>query len=318
MSDRPDITAGPPLSVADATAHVVAEQARQIRRNGRTVRREGDAEAVHDMRVALRRLRSALRAVREHVDTPRTVRRGLRRLAKRLGRVRDQDVMIELLAAMPVPAAGAAEREGLERLVRRLRRRREKARRTLGRALKRRRYRGLLHRLDDVAEEPRVRHGGLALATPVLAETSAALAEAVAASAGMRTANPDPAELHELRIRFKRLRYALDFHASACGLAYDVERRMAHEMQDVLGAIHDRDLLLTWVAAGRKPFAGRWPVLTARLGAERTRLLRRFRRLRAEWARRTRPEPRTAEVEAPRFVNLEVQRVGLRLVNRAS
>ena len=314
MSDRPDIIAGPPLSVIDATAHVVAEQARQLRRNGRKAGRGGDGEAVHDMRVAVRRLRSALRAVDEHVAAPRAVRRGLRRIAKRLGRVRDQDVMIELLASLPLPAAGDAERGRLERLVQRLRRRRARTQRDLRRALQRRRYRKLLHRLDDVAEEPRARHSGFTLASRVLAETSESLGEAVAASAGMRATDPDPAALHALRIGFKRLRYALDFHASACGLAYDVERRMAHEMQDVLGAIHDRDLLLAWLAAGRKPFAGPWPALTARLGVERMRLRRRFRRLRAEWTRRTRPEPHVAPLEPPRFVNLEVQRVGLRLV----
>src|SRR6185436_9663347 len=114
--------------------------------------------------------------------------------------------------------------------------------------------------------------------------------------------------LHRLRIAFKRLRYALDLHAATCGMAYDVERRMAAEMQDVLGEIHDRDLALAWLAGTRKPWAGRWPGLTARLQAERTRLMRRFRRLRREWVTRTRPEPAVAPVEAPRFVNLEVQR----------
>jgi hypothetical protein len=55
-------------------------------------------------------------------------------------------------------------------------------------------------------------------------------------------------------------------------------------------------------------------VLSRRLAAERARLMRRFRRMRTEWLRRTRPEPKVAPLEPPRFVNLEVQPVTLRLV----
>jgi len=130
----------------------------------------------------------------------------------------------------------------------------------------------------------------------------------------MTATEPDAEALHGLRIMFKRLRYALDFHAAACGLAYDVERRLARAMQDVLGEIHDRDLLLEWLEDGRGAWHGPWPALRVRLAGERARLMRRFLRLRAEWSERTRPEPMVATLESPRFVNLEVQPVTLRLV----
>jgi CHAD domain-containing protein len=314
MTERPELSAGPPPSVLEAAAKVVAEQTREMRHQGKHLRRTGDPEAVHDLRVATRRLRTALRSVREHVASPKPLRGELRRLARRLGRVRDHDVMLERLGGMRLAGASRDERARLARLVGKLQDRRARARTDLVTALRRKRYRGLLDRLDDFADQPRAAHGDFTLATRVLAEESERLGAAVAKSAGMTVADPSPRALHALRIAFKRLRYALDFHASACGLAYDVERRLARGMQDVLGEIHDRDLLLGWLAQGKGPFHGPWPVLTRRLTAERSRLLRRFRRLRSEWTRRTRPEPQVAPLEPPRFVNLEVQPVTLRLV----
>src|SRR5436190_1727256 len=84
---RAGISAGPPPTVQEATVQVVAEQARELRRLGRKVRRKGREEPVHEMRTTIRRLRTALRSVQEHVDSPRRLRHGLRRLARALGRV---------------------------------------------------------------------------------------------------------------------------------------------------------------------------------------------------------------------------------------
>jgi CHAD domain-containing protein len=141
---------------------------------------------------------------------------------------------------------------------------------------------------------------------------------------------PSPGDLHQLRITIKRLRYLLDFHAETCGIAYDEERRLARELQDCLGEIHDHDLVLAWFAkaAGAAPrtrgrarrgpvkaalLAGPWPVLEQRLDLDRARLLRRFVRLRRRWVARTEPAGRVAPLEAPRFVSLEAAPVQLRL-----
>ncbi len=315
MSERPGISAGPPPTVQEAAVSVVAEQAREVRRLGKKVRKKGKVEPVHDLRTTIRRLRTALRSVREHVDSPRRLRRGLRRIARKLGKVRDQDVVIDRLASIELHGATALEREHLGRLIERLAAKRKRARRKLAKVLKGGRWRGMLKRLDEFIAVPRIGPDGeFVLATRALAEVSERLGETVARSTAMNAISPSPRALHALRIDFKRLRYALDFHASACGLSYDVERRMAREMQDVLGEIHDRDLLLGWLAAGQGAFKGQWPALTARLTAERARMLRRFRRLRREWMQRTRPEPQVATLEPPRFVNLEPQPVTLRLI----
>ncbi|MEW6731482.1 MAG: CHAD domain-containing protein [Acidobacteriota bacterium] len=61
-----------------------------------------DSEAVHDMRVSLRRLWAAMHSFHNcFADAPEFARliRHTRKLARRLGAVRDLDVMIEMLAA---------------------------------------------------------------------------------------------------------------------------------------------------------------------------------------------------------------------------
>lgn len=305
------MTRSAPLTVAQAVREVVSEQIRALRTHARVARRGRDVEAVHQLRVATRRLRAAFRVFCDHAPAPRKVVRGLRKLARELGPVRDHDVILGLLATHAVRELAGEERARFDRLMASLDRKRARAQRRLTTALTRPRFRKLLARLGRYARRP----GGDAVpASAALADAVTALSDAVARHPAMASPAPTPAALHDLRIAFKRLRYALDFHAAACGLAYDVERRMARELQDVLGSIHDHDLLLDWLAEGRGPFAGRWPALRLRLSRERQRLFRRFVKQRAAWLERT--QPAAAPLEEPRFVNLEPAPVALRLVSR--
>jgi CHAD domain-containing protein len=307
------LTSAPPLSVFDAAKQVFAEQTAALRRHAKGARKGKDPEAVHQMRVATRRLRAALRALTGRVAAPKALRGRLQWLGRRLGAVRDLDVILALLRSERLPAAAAGERSRLARLIRRLDGRREKAQHRLTKALRRDRYEKLQGDLDAFAERPRVIGTDEPVAARVLASVSTRLGDAIADHAGMTQAAPTAVELHALRIEFKRLRYALEFHAVACGFTYDTERRLAREMQDVLGEIHDRDLLLAWLGGGRGPFRGSWPALAARLTAERARLVRRFLRQRRAWQKRTRPEP-LATLAEPRWSQLEPQPVTLRLV----
>jgi CHAD domain-containing protein len=316
----------PGLSVRQAAGRIVARQVRDLVRHEKRARR-GETEAIHQMRVLTRRLRAAL-ALFAGVLRPgtRAGRSRLRWLARALGRVRDVDVIAALLEERHLPHLRGVEAARLEDLVAALKERRWRAHRRLKALTARRRYARLKEALLDRARRPRFRKGGHedAMAARFLADRIQREARRVSGHRGMTERTPDGADLHALRITIKRLRYALEFHAETCGLAFDEERTLTRDLQDCLGEIHDHDLLLSWFSgeadAAATPveaalFAGAWRVLPARLATDRARLFRRFLRLRRKWLRRTEPVGSVAQFEEPRFVALEAAPVQLRLTS---
>jgi CYTH domain-containing protein len=117
----------------------------------------------------------------------------------------------------------------------------------------------------------------------VLRDGGAALARRLDAIASAR----DQASLHKARIRGKRLRYVLEPVADAQPLAHEALARLK-ALQNVLGDIHDRHVLLRVIRGDRRaPGKTRaaLPDSAARaLRAEATAELRqRFRELRRQW-----------------------------------
>jgi CHAD domain-containing protein len=104
----------PETSVADAARAILGSLLEAALREAPAVLHERDVRATHDMRVALRRLRTALATFGDCFDerAVRTQARVLRRLARRLGQVRDADVhLAELRSALT--GATAAESAGI-------------------------------------------------------------------------------------------------------------------------------------------------------------------------------------------------------------
>jgi len=93
---------------------------------------DANVESVHDMRVAVRRLRVALSnfAVCVSKEDRKRLRSRLENLADALGGVRDMDVMIAALKALP-PTRSDQEKSATSALIGRLRARRRSRLRTL-------------------------------------------------------------------------------------------------------------------------------------------------------------------------------------------
>lgn len=235
---EPPETASQPPADAPATEHLRAMLNRQYRAllaHDPGTRLGVEPEELHQMRVATRRLRAFLRAARPLLDLEwaESLREELAWLGSALGPVRDLDVLIEHLRD---DAAGleAREQRALRRLFALLDEERERERLAMLDALGSERYLLLLDRLERDLQAPRFVDSEVGVAD-IAAKEFRRLRKAG------RRMSPDPAdeELHALRIRGKRARYAAELAEPAAGHRATAFIREAKIFQDVLGDHQD-------------------------------------------------------------------------------
>ena len=227
----------PDEPLAEAVRKIFARQAFKMAANAAGTRGDLDPEFLHDLRVATRRARAALRLCRGLIlaRPARGLQRELSWIGGLLGEVRDLDVFLARLSAH-LPRAQAGTRAA-DRLLGRLLERRAAARSRLAAALDDSRFSALVSALEAV---PLSR--SRALRAPARAAGGRWIAEAAKRiqKVGERPASElTPAELHGLRIRFKRLRYACEFFAETFGEEVQAVIRTLVEFQDTLGRHQD-------------------------------------------------------------------------------
>jgi|1186.fasta_scaffold04897_2 CHAD domain-containing protein len=206
-----------------------------IVRNDPGVRLGVDPEAVHDMRVATRRLRAMLRAAGEMVEPEwsEPLRGELRWLAGELGPLRDADVFVAYLHAETAGFEGD-DRTGADQLVGLVEDDRRGAHERAIAALRGERYLALLQELERTARAPLVRTATVAL--DGIARTE--FRRLRAAARRISAASSDH-EVHALRIRGKRARYAAELAETAVGKRARRFLKHAKRFQDVVGEHQD-------------------------------------------------------------------------------
>lgn len=221
-------------------------------------------ETLHRVRVATRRLRAALELVDpELYPAYRKQSRRLEALTGLLGPVRELDMQVLRLEALGSQVEGPAAWAALEHALEQVEAQRAKARKRLGRGLGKLRLEGL-DRLRELPLLPNPLQPGDAEreAWEALIPRAEELAEAFPAA----LEREDPTCLHGLRIRVKRLRYALEGLAEAfAGEARPVLEAL-HGLQGALGDHHELALLeaFLWESHGGLQ-ARRRPVLAGGL-----------------------------------------------------
>jgi CHAD domain-containing protein len=227
----------PDEPLAAVVRTIFARQAFKMAANAAGTRADLDPEFLHDLRVATRRARAALRLCRGLIlaRPARTLQRDLSWIGGLLGEVRDLDVFLARLSAhLPRAQAGTA---AAGRLLGRLLERRAAARARLVSALDDPRFPALVAALEAV---PLSRARVLRTPARVTGGQWIAAAAKRIRKVGERPATElTPAELHGLRIRFKRLRYACEFFAEAFGENVQAAIRTLIEFQDTLGRHQD-------------------------------------------------------------------------------
>jgi CHAD domain-containing protein len=213
---------------------LLVEQYRAMLANDPGVRLGEDPEALHQLRVATRRARALLRAARGLVspDWGEPLRDELKWLGGLLGPVRDLDVLLEHLDS-EAATLEADDARAFRRLRARLVAQRRDARNTLLEAMSSDRYFRILDTVESAADAPPGE-----LPRPLAEIAGEAFAKLRKAEKALPR-HPSDDELHRVRIKTKRARYAAELAAPELGKpgARFVDR--AKVVQDVIGDHQD-------------------------------------------------------------------------------
>jgi len=244
IASLPDLgptTVDPTLGVGDVAFAVMRKQFRSLTRHEPGVRYDNDPEDLHQMRVAIRRLRAALVVFEEALPAraPR-LRRELGWLGSLSGVVRDLDVQLAQIGAWSAEA-DPPEREALDIVTAVLDQRRTKARARLVTAMDSRRRVHLTASMQRFLTRGPVKRSQPAH-VPILEAAPEVVARGyrrVVAIGDRIDKQSPPQALHALRIRTKRLRYAVEFLEPIYDKPARAYAKRLVALQDLLGSYQD-------------------------------------------------------------------------------
>lgn len=238
-SDGKWLSVGPAeMPVAAAAQEILALRLADVQAGLPLAAREpdDDGEHVHQLRVACRRAAAALRAFRSLAPKrSRKASRWLKRLRRAAGPARDADVLLARLRREL--NAGS---ESSEAIIAQVQQSRAAAQRQLE-LVDAKAAKGGLKRAVDKCLAAVARSDDSAAQEPFSQFARRQLADAAEALAGADPHSASLAELHQLRIAGKRLRYSIElFHSAVATALRDQAYPLVEELQDRLGALNDR------------------------------------------------------------------------------
>lgn len=255
LADQAPLTPEVPVSDlgGDATAGDVVRRAIALSvirliLHDPVVRLDVDPEGVHQARVATRRLRSDLRTFRSLVEPAfaTSIRDELGWLATTLGEVRDGDVLLERFRGR-VAGLPEDERAGTEAVLATLAQDRDAAHARLLETLRSTRYVELLERLVRAANDPELGDGAEAPAIDVVPELVRRPWHSLKKRVKALDESPTDVQLHQIRIRTKRVRYAADAVTPIVGKPARAFARAAAGLQEALGDLQDAVVAARWL-----------------------------------------------------------------------
>jgi CHAD domain-containing protein len=228
-------------------ASYIRRQTKRLEREARATAR-GQEEGIHDARVSSRRLREALKIFGDCFSAKRVRRwrRKCRRLGRRLGPARDAQVQKFWLEQALARTSNAPHRAAIGRLIRQVEKDFQAAMPHVLQAVEK-------LQADDLVEEMRQaarrllkkdrKPASAAVRRRARREVLSRLADLLAAAVSLEDEADVPGH-HQMRIRAKRLRYALEMFRPAYGRPLDAIIARAKKLQTLLGDLHDGDV---WV-----------------------------------------------------------------------
>ncbi|MEA5603394.1 CHAD domain-containing protein [Nostoc sp. UHCC 0252] len=237
----------------------------------KSVKKDEDPEALHQMRVGMRRLRTSINSFGLAVDLPKPVNdKNIGKIARRLGSLRDLDVLKESLENNYKPNLPCKEQEYLKTAFNALAKQREDVQSSVQKTLKDESYKSLKDALDKWLEKPS--YEPLAsftiqqvLPDLLLPEVSSFLlhpawlvgTEFVESEVRIqKNWKPEKIEkqlttegeiFHSLRKEAKRLRYQMELFTDLYGESYAAYLTEVKNIQEILGTMQDSAVLTDWL-----------------------------------------------------------------------
>jgi CHAD domain-containing protein len=250
---------GPKSSIRDLVRTAIGSGAIRLVGNDPAARLGADPEAIHQARVATRRLRSDLKTLEPLLDpaTATWMRDELAWAGDLLGSVRDTDVLIDVIEELATTRG--LEPTAVSAIVKEFEDDRRRYHAELVDGLGSRRYVELVDALIDACAAPPLADevDGERRARRPLRKLVRKTWRRMARTVARLDEDPSDADLHEIRKRAKRARYAAELAAGALHeKAGPLAKRLA-DVQDVLGELQDAvvadERLTMLVRRGRLP-----------------------------------------------------------------
>jgi len=237
-------------SLADLVAAGLVNGTKVFVDRDEVIRRDEDLEGVHRARVGIRRVRSTLQLFGDVLEPSwvATFDDELGRVAGVLGAVRDLDVLTLRLESGVDALANPADRTAGNALLSRVAGERRRAMQALVRELDSSRYHEFVTRLVREVRQPVfVRAFEDEPARPVAARYVMGPWRKLRREVKRLPDEPEIEQLHRVRIRAKRVRYACEGVAPVAGKPARRLGKSAAALQGVLGDLHDAALAEAWL-----------------------------------------------------------------------
>lgn len=235
------------------------------------VKKDKDPEALHQMRVGMRRLRTAVSRFNPAVNLPKPAsNKNIGKIARRLGNLRDLDVLKETLEKRYQPHLPRKERKSLQTALNALDKQREDVLEDVRATFKDDSYKSLKQELEEWLEEPIYEPIAFVpiqdvLPDLLLPEVSSFLLHP-GWLVGTQTEESEivfPTEwkaleveqelaengetLHSLRKLAKGLRYQMELFTDLYGESYTAYVAEVKNIQEILGEMQDSVVLAEWL-----------------------------------------------------------------------
>ncbi|MBD2356547.1 CHAD domain-containing protein [Tolypothrix sp. FACHB-123] len=261
----------PVQTLGDYAYEGVQKHYKKILKWEKSVKKDEDPEALHQMRVGMRRLRTAVSRFAIVLDLPKPVSdKNIGKIARKLGGLRDLDVLKENLEKDYKPRLSHKEQTYLHTAFDAIAKQREHALSIVQTTLKDESYKSLKQSMEEWLEKPTYHdladisigqvlpdlllpevsqfllHPGW-LAGTEFVESQLKVHQNWEAEKIEQQLTKEGETLHDLRKQAKRVRYQMELFADLYSESYAAYIADVKSIQDVLGAMQDSVVLTEWL-----------------------------------------------------------------------